>query len=102
MTAVNGVLKVLAAIIVCTPGAVVAYSIFRLFIAQHTPEIALYNEVVVKQTTEQQMENIILLLAFLSVLCGVLALGSFIVETVIKYRERKFHKRVMAKVLTLR
>ena len=48
------------------------------------------------------MENLILTLIFIGLLCGVFAVGAFIEEVIRTRRERKFHNRVMDKVLTLK
>lgn len=48
------------------------------------------------------MENYLLLAIYLFGLIGLLTVAGAIGEAIIKYRERKYHNRVMAKVLTLK
>ncbi|CAB4121970.1 hypothetical protein UFOVP26_53 [uncultured Caudovirales phage] len=45
------------------------------------------------------MENLILTLVFIGLLCGVFAVGAFVEEVIRTRREKKFHQRVMSKVL---
>jgi hypothetical protein len=45
------------------------------------------------------MENLILILVFITGLCGFLGIASLIEHAIRTRRERKFHERVMSKVL---